>query len=405
MQVNKISYPFVIATTLVSAMLFLPQSYIFLRNDMMGILLTVYYMLFVAKYVNIGTVFQKISPVIPYLLLSWLVAYGMSFKYGFVLPGMTLWSLLMPAFASIAVIKRNNKQEQKMILLGMFIIVAYVSYNTLMAVIDNPNVMRANEGGGEDSAQHYLRLMGIGNYGYAYSMGALFVALFSVRKIITNKYKRLFMIASVFCAIVVLLSQYATLLFICIFSVFTYMILNAKKTDQKILLFLLAIIIYFSLQGFIYAGITIFEGQVLGEKFQMIYDGFWGTGDIEHLSADRSEKQLNAFRVFLQSPIIGNNYFDSTNQEAIGLAHSTIISILALTGLIGLISYLATFFNVIKYQVSKIFADSTKTAYFTVLAFYAFFAVLNPIDYTFETSWVIFFIVPIIFNYFVVSKS
>lgn len=404
MHINSISYPFVIATVLVSAMLFLPQSYIFLRNDAMGMLLTGYYFIFVAKYVPLGKVFSKFSPVLPYLFLSWLVAYGMSFKYGLVLPGMTLWTLLLPAFASIAVIKRNNPKEQKLILLGMFILVVYVSFNTLMAVIDNPNVMRANEGG-EGSAQNYLRLLGIGNYGYAYSMGALFVALFSIRKLVPLKIKHLFTIATVFCAIVVLLSQYATLLFICVFSVFAYMIFNAKNINQKFLLVILAIIIYFSLQGIIYAGIKIFEGQVFGDKFQMIYDGLWGTGDVEHLSADRSEKQLNAFRVFLQSPLVGNYFFDSANREPIGLAHSTIISILALTGLIGLTSYLATFYNVIKYQVHKVFANSTKIAYYTVLAFYVFFALLNPIDYTFETSWIVFFIVPIIFNYFVVNKS
>lgn len=392
---------FSIATVVMMLFYILPQAVLIVRNDVMAIIVTVYYALFIRRYVSPATVLKTLLLAIPYLLLFWANGFPGNARLGFVLPFMTLWTLVMPCFAIIAVVKRNNPDEQKVIIIAISICLLYVFISTFRGLAIDPLIMR-EMAGSEDIAVHIARMKSVGGYGFAYAVGALFIASWLINKFIKHSlYLKLLMIVIIIaCGVLIVQSQYATLLFISIFGVAIYYFITANTLGKKIRVVVIALIAFFASQTLVIMGTSLFGGDVLRYKFTLIYDAIWGNAGVENISGDRLQLQLDAFDLFLSSPIWG--YSGATNLEEFNESHSTFIGNMALTGIIGVTSFFLLFYSSIKHMISIVFANITeKKLYIPILFFYFLFAWLNPIEYAFECAWMIFFVVPLMFEFLI----
>lgn len=375
----------------------MPQSMYFFRNDAMAIIVGIYYFSFIRRYCGLKYLVQIFKYAMPFLFLMCFISKGGSIKYGFVLPFMTLWNLLIPCLISIAIIKRNNILEQKTILTVTLICMIYVSVTTLLAVEVDPNIMRKLTSDFTEDSVMMMRMKGVGGYGTAYSMGAFMVSLWILyKKMNLTFFKRVCYIALMgYVAMFILRAQFTTLIFITIFGIFFYYLLDANTASKKIRLILLLAVILFSLQAIIHIGISLFEGQTIGGKFETIYEAIWRTGNLEQISSDRSEFQMNSIRLFMESPIWGNDINNQENSITYGASHSTLLSVLCATGLIGLLSYVKSFYEAIKIEWLSLCPWVNKSLFFSVVAYFAFFAFFNPADYSLEASWMVFVTVPL----------
>jgi len=395
---------FTVATVIMMLLYVMPQAVLFIRNDLLAIIATIYYVLFVRKYVSPSVLISTLLIAFPYLFLYGINGFWGNLKYGFVLPFMTLLTLVMPCFAMIAIVKRNNLREQKVILIVTALSLGYVAINTLIALATNPLIMRDLTGTTDGSFYVMTRMRGVGGYGIAYSMGALFIAFWVTRKYISDSFIHpvVYYTLMIGSALLIVQSQFGTLLFITIGGIALYYFIETKSFLQKLLVLSVTIVVIVLSKSLISLGMTMLEGEVIRYKFELIYDSIWGGGGAENISGERSQVQLEAYRLFLQSPIFGYNGF--INLDAYKSAHSTIISVMAASGIIGLFSYLAMFYSVIRRILTCCFSlKEEKRLYYPVILFYLSFAFLNPIDFTFECSWIIFFVIPLLY-YVVFNK-
>lgn len=388
---------FSVATVIMMMLYTLPQVVLFVRNDMMAIIVTVYYALFVSKYVSPAIVLKTLLIGLPYLLIFWLNNFSGNVRLGFVLPFMTLWTLVMPCFAAIAVVKRNYLLEQRFILIATGLCLAYVFISTFQALAIDPLIMR-EMAGSDDENVHIARVYGAGGYGFAYAVGALFIAIW-----ILNRYmKRLpfWKIASVvlivICGLLIVESQYATLLFIAVFGVAIHYYLEANTFSKRIKVIAISVVAILASQTLIVLGSSMLGGEVLRFKFAMIYNSIWGGGGIENISGDRSQLQLDAFGLFLQSPLWG--YSGAAHLDEYAEAHSSFMAVLASTGIIGVVSFFYLFYSSCRRMLLNVFVNKNeRKLYYPVIIFYFLFAWLNPIEYAFECGWMIFFVIPLIY--------
>lgn len=390
---------FSIATIVMMLCYILPQAVIFIRNDIMAIIVTFYYALFISRYVSPAIIFKTFLLAVPYLFLYWANGFPGNFKLGFVLPLMTLWTLVMPCFAIVAAVKRNNPAEQKYILIATGICLLYVFVSTFRGLAIDPLIMR-EMAGGLDISVYQARLRGVGGYGIAYATGALFIAICILRRHCPEKkYKMIGLLLMLICGLLVVQSQYATLLFITIGGIALYYIIDARTFLQKLNVVVASIVVVLSSQMLVTLGMSVFgEQEVLVFKFQLISDAVWGNAGVENVSGDRSQMQIDAFNMFLNSPVWGCPGFEQ--KEAYFASHSTILGVLASTGLIGIASYFFCLYYSIKHLMVNCLLDMERRIILPVFIYYLAFSFLNPVEYSFECSWIIFFVIPLLYIFF-----
>lgn len=388
---------FSISTILLMLLYLLPQVMLFISNDVLAIIATLYYALFVSKYVPPQILLKTLLIAIPFLLLYWINGFSGNFKLGFVLPFMTFLTFLIPCFAFIATVKRNNIAEQKVILIATGVCLLYIAIASLRALSENPMIMREMAGRiEEDPLIRPARMRGVGGFGTAYAMGALFIAFWGIRKYVKKSliHPILFYVILIGSAWLVVESQYATLLFISLLGVAIYYYIEAKTIIQKIIIVIVTIVLLVLSKSLIQLGMSISGLEVLRFKFELIYDGIWGGSGVENISGDRSQLQLNAWDLFLRSPIIGMPGFSS--MEAYNRSHSTVFGVLISSGVVGFISYISLYISALRRSIKTCLSNRAKELYMPVVLFYLAFAFLNPIDYVFDCPWVIFYVVPLL---------
>ena len=396
-QGNSVTF-FSVATIIMMMLYIMPQTVLFFRNDMMAIVVTIYYALFVSKYVSPAIILKTLLIGLPYILIYWFNNFPGDAIHGFILPFMTLWTLVMPCFATIAVAKRNQIAEQRFILIVTGGCLLYVFINSFQALANDPVIMREMTNY-ENLYIKTNRMHGVGGYGFAYAIGALFIAMCGVNRYVKNNklLKSIVLAMIVACGLMIVQSQYATLLFISFFGVAIMYYLDAKKTSDKITIIVVAIAGILLLQPLLKIAGSLVGGEVLQFKFSIINDALWGGEGAENISGERSQMQLDAYGLFLKSPLWGTA--GAVNMEEYYASHSTILGTMAATGLIGIMCYFLVFFFSCKHVISNIFVNiREKKLYYPVLIFYFLFAWLNPIEYAFECGWMIFFVIPLTYK-------
>lgn len=151
--------------------------------------------------------------------------------------------------------------------------------------------------------------------------------------------------------------------------------------------------------------IALYEDSTIAARLSRMSDSLWGNGDASDISGQRSIYQLNAYNLFLESPIWGNNITKQPNAFTYLACHSTLLAVACSTGIIGIWSYLKTFYTAFKNEINLIIDPNLHTSYYPVAIYYLLFAFLNPIDTVTEAAWLIFVIIPSLFRLYIPKSN
>lgn len=405
---KKVSIVYVTCTILVAAFYLFPQMRILIRFDQIAYLTALYIICFVVRYVNFNLILNLLKYAIPFCLLMF-VAKGLDFKYGFLHNFMSIWNLVIPSIICISLFHRNRPRELFIITWSAIIMLLITCFITLTAIGETQNVMRELTAGttDEDYAMG-LREMGVGGYGIAYAMGAFTVGLFSLLQQMEkyDVWKYVVLILFVFSFYFITQAQFATLLIITSVGVATTYWLNANTIGRKLEILVATLILIFVLPLIVDFLIDIYKDSPIGSHLSQIYETLWRKGNEASVaSSERSQYQINAFSLFLKSPIWGNNITQQPNAFIHLACHSTLLAVACSTGIIGIWSYIKTFHTAFDNEIKLIIAQRLHKSYYSIVLYYLLFAILNPIDTVTEASWVIFVLIPSLFKLYIIPKS
>lgn len=372
LPVLKYSIPYVVVATLI----FLIMVYIYYKNkDIRNYILKIVFfasgmglMFFFVQ--NQGDIISSINEIIRYV------------------------RFYIPLVILAYIFKKCNRTTAKIIFIICSMIIILIMFNTWIALIDDPMIARILAQG--DVNNEYLtryRMNNVGGFGFAYSMcfmSTSFICL-SLNKRISLFKRIIFLLFFLISIGFIIMTQYTTLLLLSIAGALFAVYKNDKNLIKKLILIVMAVILYFSLDSLFNYLASKTDKIALQEKFFML-SNFASTGDIGVLNS-RPERYFEAIKEFLNSPIYGNvQHIGGTVERA----HSTIFGTLAGTGLIGLYFYISGVllsYREMKneYELKKIDTISFKIN--NILLFCL--SLVNPIGYLFEVSFILFLFLPL----------
>ncbi len=322
---------------------------------------------------------RVLFPILGYAVMCYLVALPFDFKMGFVHPFMSLWIWIFPIIMASELIKYKSFDTNRFIYFGSLGILMIIIVATLKAIAENPIVMRDITAGLDENFVAKMNSMNIGGFAIAYGCGVILLSLtgclFTYKIRGFNKYLVIGLI--VLLGVLVIMAQFTTLLIIC-GIIFCYQCLQFKGSAglKFILISGIIIIVFFSKEILAYI-IVFFQGSVTAHHLQEIYDSVFEDASYDNT---RSIYMSNSIDLFLSSPILGNNVSSGINATTVYESHSTIMTVLCKTGIIGLTAYLSAFWKAFKpvlkswdHQTKKILGGSL-SGYYLLLAF------LNPAE-------------------------
>lgn len=391
---------YILATGVLSAIYILPAIRIGFDYTKLAIILIFFYILFIYRRNGVVPIKRLLLNLLPYMLLSFMVAKAGNFKLGFLHPLLITWCMIFPAILCKDLIERGNKAEILCISIITISMLLFVMYNTLGALSDSSNIMRdltAVSILDEDLRIAYAQ-DNIGGFGIAYGTGAMVVLLVTLafNRISSRSIRLIIYILLGYTLYFVLNAQFTTLLFLTMFCSIISLYLSDYGQRHKAQLIFMGIIFLFVTPLFFQQLAQLYDGTTIGVKLLNFNNSLFGDGNITEVSGQRSKFQLDAFILFLKSPIWGSDVTHNLSNATIYVSsHSTMLGIACSTGLIGLISYYRTYWLFIKSIYNSIV--NVGKNYKALVLYFFLFSFLNPSE-TCEASWVIFMIVPLLFN-------
>lgn len=391
---------YILATGVLSAIYILPAIRIGFDYTKLAIILILFYILFIYRRNGVVPIKRLLLNLLPYMLLSFMVAKAGNFKLGFLHPLLITWCMIFPAILCKDLIERGNKAEILCISIITISMLLFVMYNTLDALSDSSNIMRdltAVSILDEDLRIAYAQ-DNIGGFGIAYGTGAMVVLLVTLafNRISSRSIRLIIYILLGYTLYFVLNAQFTTLLFLTMFCSIISLYLSDYGQRHKAQLIFMGIIFLFVTPLFFQLLAQLYDGTTIGVKLLNFNNSLFGDGNITEVSGQRSKFQLDAFILFLKSPIWGSDVTHNLSNATIYVSsHSTMLGIACSTGLIGLISYYRTYWLFIKSIYNSIV--NVGKNYKALVLYFFLFSFLNPSE-TCEASWVIFMIVPLLFN-------
>ena len=291
--------------------------------------------------------------------------------------------------------KYSSRGTKKILILFMLAVIGYVVINSLIALQNDPTIVRYLAMDDKSDLMNSYFLGNIGGFGFSYSIGFLIPIL--VGLILNTKkiyLKVIFLLLIILFYTFVITSQYTTMLLLS--SIFSLLIIKEKINNMlfNIFMIILLSLLFFNITSFFSFLSDKFVGEVLSEKMQW-FVSFFETGNIDALHS-RPSLYLDAFKGFLQNPIVGqeaNTYVD--------LSHSLILSILRGTGILGISSFIVSMIYSKNYVVSLIKESRFGIKTFKIIfAFLIVLSFLNPIGYSYEICYIVFLLIPILIEYY-----
>lgn len=398
LSLNSIFYIF--SVSVLSAIYILPAVRIGFDYTTLAVVLFIFYAVFIFRLEGFIPIKTIVLNLLPYMLISFFVAKSGNFKLGFLHPLLITWCMLFPGILCKDIISRGNRKEMVVIAVITMSMLLYIMYNTIGAFAYSSNIMRSLTAVStmDDELRISYALANIGGFGIAYGSGAVVVLLITL---VVNKLQRkgLGLITYLllgFFLYFVLNAQFTTLLFLTTFCSILSLYYSKYGQQNKQQLIILGIVLLFLTPMLLQFVAGLYEGTTIGDKLIRFNESMFGGGDVTEVSGQRSKFQIDAFKLFLRSPIWGSDVTKNvTNATIYGASHSTMLGVACATGLIGLISYYRTYWVILK-PIFKDYASNGKQYVALVLYFFSF-SFFNPSE-TSEACWIIFLIVPLLFN-------
>lgn len=386
----------ILITGIIIAAYILPQISMLVSIDKLMLVTLGYFLFFlITGNWNVGGFTAKILMLlIPYLLIMYIVSYRLDFHYGFMVRFMYQWVYLFPSIMAIGLLARGKQMEIKMALIFFFIFFFFTMVVSFIQMQIYPDVMRTIANGDADENMRLAwQAMGVGGYGIAYSSGLLLTAFVTIFKLQGfNKIRIWKLLVLVLFAVFIFKTLYTTLVVISFISILFIFYITS---DRRANLFAVGIIllILFILSGIILPYIINAMGDtILADRLQELYNDIWGSGSNGGDLAYRKEARNKCIEIFLNSPFWGND-ITGKNYEYYIDSHTTLFSVAMATGIIGLASYVYTWW----YSYYKTFKIANNISIILPPAlFVLLLSFTNPSESR-ELSMVFFLVIPLMF--------
>lgn len=284
------------------------------------------------------------------------------------------------------------RRQQRLIWCFASAVMLFVLFSTLTAVTENPMIARLLAGSVTQTQNlNVFRMQNVGGFEFCYAVG--FTAPVWIYLLLRGRWP-----VRIACAAALLLVlyfafqvQYMTLLLLALLSVALTVLLCADKISVRIGIGA-AMLLLVLLLPTLFEWISGFEGlgMQLRDKFFSLSQAFSGTGTLNDTSS-RFELYRNALLDFIRSPLWG-----SVSSAASAASHSVFLGTASSAGVIGLGFVIWWMRRYYRHDLSSLRAQSIDTKPFSA-AFILFLvlAMLNPVQYCYEISAIVFFYVPL----------
>lgn len=353
--------------------------------------------IFPNSFIKVGV---SLKYIIPYVAIMFFIAVPGQLVRGLMYPFYLFWNCLFPAILCAEIIKRKDIKWKIFLLLSSFTVLCFVIYKTSIQLSENDAIMRAmTSGNNEEEFYSSMKLMGIGGYGTAYSSGML-AAFFAATALYikkTNENKKIYTICILLFAIFAWFSykaQFTTLIVITTVAIGMSFMFYSEKTSWRIMLIVLLGFIIFMLPSIVQFIIQDNLDNSIGAHLQEVYNRYWGSGAVEE--DIRAVYRGQCFRYFLGSPIWGQDTTGAINWIYTH-SHSSFLSILLATGIIGIFSYYLSLYKAYRHIISNNTDLCKKIIFRSQIAYFLMLSYFNS-SMAIELYWCLFLIIPLSIN-------
>lgn len=338
-----------------------------------------------------------LTTAIPYIALMFVIAVPFQFIRGLLYPTYLFWNSIFPAILCIEILRRQDYKWALFLLISSFIVFGFVLSNTTEVMNENDNIMRtmtATETGGEFYQE--MKLKGVGGYGTAYSAGMLTVFFVSLALYgIVNKARNILVFLLLGGAIIFAWfsykAQFTTLIIITALSIIVSMWFFKKSVIWRFFFIICGIAIIYILPDIILLMIQDNTDNAVGMHLRDLYAENWGGGaSTEDVRALYREI---CFDEFLNSPVWGQNTTGRLHWIYTH-SHSSLLSILLATGIIGLFFYYKSLYKAYKYLIIWFSDKCKRTIFLPIIIYFMLLSYYNS-SMAIELYWCMFLIIPL----------
>lgn len=284
-----------------------------------------------------------------------------------------------------------GRRNKKLLLFFTYALMVYVFVITLREMIANPGITRHWKDFAEISESN------IGSYAYVYSIPFIAVIfgmfLLKAESVIV---KAIYFAGIVVCIYFLLLAQYTLALIATVLGLVVLFIQVYDSLSVKALIVCL-VVAFFVLAPYVFSWLADrVPSEQMSIRLREISD-FFSSGDVssENLGG-RMTLYIEAFKAFIRSPLYGNEMLSSD-------PHSTFLSILADTGILGFIPFIYVFTGCNKVTKSML---GERAKLFTPIFFMLIvMGLTNPIHSASQISFAVWFIAPLTIDLFINKRE
>lgn len=393
------SIPFCIAVLFLQVCYLLPVMQIYFNVQTVVYISIFFTIIFCHDKISLSVIYRTLLILLPYYLIMFFIARPGDAKYGFLHPILLSWHVVFPAILALQLLLRGRRYEILFVLTTFLIIVLYVLFQSFNEMETNDVILREMTSGNTDEEYKLLMMNeNVGGFGFSYMCGGAFLCCLANFLFIKTRYKTMrvaLLVLIVIFAVFITRAQFTTLLLLSIVGVGYIIFINIGNFKWRLaFLVLIAPLSSVLIPLFISMLVDYFQGTVVGDHLHLFYNSLMGNGEGDNYATSRVQLRSDALQQIMQSPFWGQNVMVQPARYLFSHSHTSVLSYLIATGLIGTISYFYALWVVIR-PTTQLF--SRKAFLHVVVPFIGYYVVLafyNPVEAP-EMSWAFFCIFPL----------
>ena len=297
---------------------------------------------------------------------------------------------MFPLYLAYCILKSRNRRLLVVILIVIFLVLAYVITITFIELSKDDRFMR--EMGINYTNYKRYNTTNAGGYQFAYAIAVLIGLLISLFLIPYKKYNKqkkagLFLALAV-SFFLVLNSSYTLALMICIIVIFVAVTMQMKKTSTKVIFWLIGAVGFWGLLSLSDVIIALVPTEEMQLRLSEVF-AFLKAGDSSGYNLNgRLTLYWRSIKVFFQSPIIGNVKLDFN-------PHSSILRFFARDGILGGMGYLLLYYFGYHIILKYFIGEEKKKLFTPVFVSLMLMGLVNPIHSVGAVHYIVFLIAPL----------
>lgn len=382
----------------------LPQLHLLIRIQELAVLSFLFSAIFIFRGKALADASNILVKSVPYLLVSFIVSYPFSIKYGLVHPFLLLWNTVFPVLLCKDIIEKKNQTVIFVLICLSVSLFLYVGWQTFIQSADNQNIARMMTNGDTDEdVLAEMMLMGVGGFGAAYSSGVYaIVSAVLLLHFTLKKYERIILIALLLVALYYVLNAMFTTLILITFASFAIILIYRKKRQSNILyISFILVFFFFLLPSLLQIAIEYEKDSPVGDHLYEIYMKLYGTVST---TTERDQFMMKNIAAMFDSPLLGHDISSGYYGELTRNSHSTFWSIVINTGIVGVVSYFSVYVRAYRTVKNKVTKIQEKQIYLPLVVYFLLLSFFNPSD-AFEVSWALFFVAPLIYSTYKLKEN